>query len=167
MPDAPHTLCAWGPSIPCGLCSTAVTGGSWGARPATSAVCCSTFSSSLPSAFHSHGTKRVRGGIQSERIGFLLHVARCAVGISASRAVWAVCWLGNRAQERRVQPGELCEGLGLFQFPAGPLEHYPEFQRPLGKYRRVHPDRWEFTRDFEHVSVSVDTEKWPANLDWK
>jgi hypothetical protein len=53
----------------------------------------------------------------------------------------------------------------------GPLEHYPEFHRPLGKplgtYTRVHPDQWAFTREFEHVSVWVDTEKWEARIEWK
>ncbi len=53
----------------------------------------------------------------------------------------------------------------------GPLEHYPEFHKPLGKplgkYRRVHPDQWEFTREFEHASVWVDTEAWKARIDWK
>jgi hypothetical protein len=53
----------------------------------------------------------------------------------------------------------------------GPLEHYPEFHKPLGKplekYTRVHPDRWEFTREFEHASVWVNTEKWKAKIEWK
>lgn len=53
----------------------------------------------------------------------------------------------------------------------GPLEHYPEFHKPLGKplgkYTRVHPDGWEFTREFEHASVWVDTDKWEAKIDWK
>jgi len=66
-----------------------------------------------------------------------------------------------------AQPHSYFQWNWVWDLRAGPLEHYPEFQRPLGKYRRVHPDRWEFTRDFEHVSVWVDTEKWQANLDWK
>jgi hypothetical protein len=53
----------------------------------------------------------------------------------------------------------------------GPLEHYPEFHKPLGKplgkYRRVHPDQWEFTREFEHAGVWVDTGKWKARIEWK
>lgn len=53
----------------------------------------------------------------------------------------------------------------------GPLEDYPELQRPLGKplgaYARVHPDKWEFTREFEHLRVWVDSEKREAKLDWK
>jgi hypothetical protein len=53
----------------------------------------------------------------------------------------------------------------------GPLEHYPEFHKPLGKplgkYTRVHPDQWEFTREFEHASVWVDTDQWEAEIEWK
>ena len=53
----------------------------------------------------------------------------------------------------------------------GPLEHYPEFHKPLGKplgkYTRVHPEKWEFTREFEHASVWVDTDNWEANIEWK
>ena len=53
----------------------------------------------------------------------------------------------------------------------GPLEHYPEFHKPLGqpldKYIRVHPDGWEFTREFEHASVWVDTDNWLAEIKWK
>ncbi|MGB2091906.1 MAG: hypothetical protein ACPH2J_08420 [Akkermansiaceae bacterium] len=39
--------------------------------------------------------------------------------------------------------------------------------KPLGKHKRVHPDQWEFTREFEHVSVWVDTKKGEAKLAWK
>jgi hypothetical protein len=53
----------------------------------------------------------------------------------------------------------------------GPLEHYPEFHKPLGKplgkYKRVHPDKWEFTREFEHVRVWVDTDKCKADITWR
>lgn len=53
----------------------------------------------------------------------------------------------------------------------GPLEDYPELQKPLGKplgkFVRVHPDQWEFTREFEHVSVWVDTDKRTAKITWK
>jgi hypothetical protein len=53
----------------------------------------------------------------------------------------------------------------------GPLEHYPEFHKPLGqplgKYTRVHLQGWEFTREFEHASVWVDTDKWVAKIEWK
>lgn len=58
-----------------------------------------------------------------------------------------------------------------WKLQTGPLEHYPELQKPLGKplgkYTRVHPDQWEFTREFEHASVWVDTDKWVAKIEWK
>ena len=34
-------------------------------------------------------------------------------------------------------------------------------------YSRVHPEGWEFTREFEHASVWVDTDKWVAKIEWK
>ena len=58
-----------------------------------------------------------------------------------------------------------------WKLQTGPLEHYSEFHQPLGqplaKYTRVHPDQWQFTREFEHASVWVDTEKWEAKIEWK
>jgi hypothetical protein len=53
----------------------------------------------------------------------------------------------------------------------GALVDYPEFQKPLGPpkgaYQRTTPDGWEFTRDFEHASVWVNTESREANITWK
>ena len=53
----------------------------------------------------------------------------------------------------------------------GPLVDYPEFTKPLGPpkgaYKRSTPDRWEFTREFEHASVWVDTDKRKAKINWK
>lgn len=53
----------------------------------------------------------------------------------------------------------------------GNLVDYPELQKPLGApkdaYKRVTPEGWQFTRDFEHASVWVDTEKGEAKITWK
>ena len=53
----------------------------------------------------------------------------------------------------------------------GPLVDYPEFKKPLGPpkgaYQRSTPDGWEFTREFEHASVWVDTDKREAKITWK
>ena len=53
----------------------------------------------------------------------------------------------------------------------GPLVDYPDLQRPLGPprgaYQRTTPDGWEFTREFEHASVWVDTESREAKITWK
>jgi len=58
-----------------------------------------------------------------------------------------------------------------WKLDTGPLEDYPELQRPLGKplgkYARVDPKNWEFTRDFEHARVWVDTDKREAKIEWE
>lgn len=52
----------------------------------------------------------------------------------------------------------------------GPLVDYPELQKPLGApqgaYKRNTPDGWEFTREFEHASVWVNTESRQAKITW-
>lgn len=53
----------------------------------------------------------------------------------------------------------------------GALIDYPELQRPLGApigaYERVNLEGWEFTREFEHASVWVNTETREAKIDWR
>jgi hypothetical protein len=53
----------------------------------------------------------------------------------------------------------------------GPLVDYPELQKPLGApkgtYKRITPEGWEFSREFEHASVWVDTEKREAKISWR
>ncbi len=53
----------------------------------------------------------------------------------------------------------------------GPLVDYPELQKPLcapqGAYQRTTPEGWEFTREFEHASVWVDTDARQAKITWK
>ncbi|MDF7806339.1 putative glycoside hydrolase [Pontiellaceae bacterium B12219] len=53
----------------------------------------------------------------------------------------------------------------------GSLYDYPELQKPLGEpkgpYRRITPDGWEFTREFEHAEVWVDTDKGEARITWR
>jgi len=52
----------------------------------------------------------------------------------------------------------------------GPLVEYPELQKPLGEpqgaYNRTSLDSWEFTREFEHASVWVNTETRKAKITW-
>ncbi len=54
---------------------------------------------------------------------------------------------------------------------SGSLQDYPILHKRLGApkaaYTRVHKDGWEFTREFEHASVWVDTEKKKAKITWK
>lgn len=52
----------------------------------------------------------------------------------------------------------------------GPLVDYAEFKKPLGRPKggriRKHPDKWIFTREFEHASVWLDLENQEARIDW-
>lgn len=53
----------------------------------------------------------------------------------------------------------------------GSLYDFPELQKPLGApkgaYKRTKPDGWEFTREFEHASVWLNTETGKAKITWK
>ena len=53
----------------------------------------------------------------------------------------------------------------------GPLVDYPDLLKPLGPpkgaYQRNESDGWVFTREFEHASVWVDTEKREAKVTWR
>ncbi len=53
----------------------------------------------------------------------------------------------------------------------GALVDYPELRKPLGPpkgaYQRTTPDGWEFTREFEHASVWVNTETREAKITWR
>jgi len=57
-----------------------------------------------------------------------------------------------------------------WRLDTGPLVDYPELLRPLGApreaYERVSPEAWEFTREFEHASVWLDTEKREGKITW-
>ena len=54
---------------------------------------------------------------------------------------------------------------------SGALKDYPEFHKPLGTpkgaYRRTTPAGWEFTREFEHASVRLNTESRQAKITWR
>ena len=53
----------------------------------------------------------------------------------------------------------------------GNLVDYPELLKPLGApkeaYKRVNAEGWEFTREFEHASVWINTEKREAKITWR
>ena len=57
-----------------------------------------------------------------------------------------------------------------WNLPDGNLVDYPELQKPLGApkgaFKRITPDGWEFTREFEHASVWVNTETKKAKITW-
>ena len=54
---------------------------------------------------------------------------------------------------------------------SGALVDYPEFKKPLGPptgaYQRTTTDGWEFTREFEHASVWVNTDTREAKITWR
>jgi len=54
---------------------------------------------------------------------------------------------------------------------SGSLKDYPELHKPLGApkgaYKRLTPDGWQFSREFEHASVWLDTEKGKAKITWR
>jgi hypothetical protein len=57
-----------------------------------------------------------------------------------------------------------------WKLATGPLIDYPELRKPLGPpqgvYKRTTPNGWEFTREFEHASVWVNTESREAKITW-
>ena len=79
-----------------------------------------------PLAWH-----KVKGGVETEWVGYALDIGRFAIGISEARTQWALRWLEDKVRERRVRLGELREGLGRLQFVAGALEHVRPFLGPL------------------------------------
>jgi hypothetical protein len=58
-----------------------------------------------------------------------------------------------------------------WKLSSGALVDYPELRRPLGPpkgaYRRSRPNGWEFTREFEHAGVWVNTETRQAKITWR
>ena len=82
---------------------------------------------------------KVRGGEQVEWIGYWIDVGQFEIGVSASRAAWAVRWLTDKATEKTVRLGELREGLGRLQFLAGPVEYIRPFLGPLYAWASIGP----------------------------
>ena len=58
-----------------------------------------------------------------------------------------------------------------WKLSSGALVDYPEFKKPLGPpkgaYNRATPDGWEFTREFEHASIWVNTDTRQAKITWR
>jgi hypothetical protein len=58
-----------------------------------------------------------------------------------------------------------------WQLSHGSLIDYPELQKrlgaPIGPYTRNTSDAWEFTREFEHASVWVNTETREGKIAWR
>lgn len=62
-------------------------------------------------------------------------------------------------------------GWGFSLYDGGSLVNYPAFSNalgaPLAAYTRTSMDDWQFTREFEHASVWVDTENREGKITWK
>lgn len=58
-----------------------------------------------------------------------------------------------------------------WKLSSGALVDFPELKKPLGPpkgaYKRTTPDGWEFTREFEHASVWVDTQNRKSKITWR
>ncbi|TWU56300.1 hypothetical protein Poly59_26040 [Rubripirellula reticaptiva] len=58
-----------------------------------------------------------------------------------------------------------------WKLETGALVEYSDLEKPLGApkgpYRRTTPDGWEFTREFEHANVWVNTETRQAKITWR
>ena len=94
--------------------------------------------------------KKLRGGVQSEWIGYMLDMKRSEVGVIASRAAWASRWLTDKAAQKSVRLGEVREGLGRLQFFAGPVEYIRPFLGPLYAWASIGP---RFARPWLPVMV--------------
>ena len=82
---------------------------------------------------------KMTGGIESERVGYLLDVGCFRIGVTEARAQWAIRRIDDKIRERRVYLGELREGLGRLQFLAGPLEQVRPFLGPLYAWASAGP----------------------------
>jgi hypothetical protein len=57
-----------------------------------------------------------------------------------------------------------------WRLDTGPMVNYPELIKPLGApkaaYKRTSMDKWEFTREFKHANVWINTDKKIAEITW-
>jgi hypothetical protein len=57
-----------------------------------------------------------------------------------------------------------------WRLDTGPMINYPELVKPLGApkgaFKRTDTNKWEFTREFKHANVWIDTDKKIANITW-
>ena len=74
---------------------------------------------------------KVKGGVETEWVGYWLDVRTFSVGISAKRAAWLIEWLNRKLEDKVVVAREIREGLGRLSFAAGPLEHCRAFLGPI------------------------------------
>ena len=71
-----------------------------------------------------------RGGFTYSWIGYEKSLREWSLGVSASRAEWAISWMSGVLQEGRVHVGELREALGRLVFVYGALVYDKPFLGP-------------------------------------
>ena len=70
----------------------------------------------MPLSWH-----KLRGGIETEWIGYWLDFGRFEIGISEKRRLWVIRWLDETFERGSVQIGLMRQALGRLSFVAGPL----------------------------------------------
>ena len=89
------------------------------------------------------------------------------MGIRANERLdyWLACYLVGAQPYSYVQYG------WGWTLDSGSLYDYPELHKrlgpPTGPYKRIDPDGWRFTREFEHASVWLDTERGESKITWR
>ena len=74
---------------------------------------------------------KIKGGSVVHWVGYELLLAEHSVGITVSRASWAVGWCAGLLKKRVVDVSELEEGLGRLSFISGMLDWDRAFLQPL------------------------------------
>ncbi len=78
-----------------------------------------------------------RGGADLEWVGYSFSLASHSLGLSTSRAAWAVAWCTRHATAGGGTIGELREGVGRLSFAVGALTFDAPFLSPLYAYIAV------------------------------
>ena len=73
---------------------------------------------------------KTRGGFTYSWVGYEVCRRPCALGISESRANWAIGWMGDILNAGAVCIGELHEALGRLDFVYGALAYDKPFLGP-------------------------------------
>ena len=75
--------------------------------------------------------KKVRGGIESDFVGYWLDVRNYHMGLSEGRAAWIQKWATEQVMAGSVLLQSLSEGLGRLGFASGPLPWLRPFLGPF------------------------------------
>ncbi|CAE7588864.1 unnamed protein product [Symbiodinium sp. CCMP2592] len=75
--------------------------------------------------------KKFIGGLEFSWVGFALNIRIAALGLSASRAAWAINWLESIAAQGHVRVGDMRAALGRMSFALSALGHLRPFLGPI------------------------------------